>query len=61
MEVGSDASVSLRTVVEIGEGTAVQQSEVIFRLADGVWKRVNSQPLASRLIYGYLMCRLSKE
>lgn len=41
MEVGSDASVSLRTVVEIGEGTVVQQSEVIFRLADGVWKRVN--------------------
>jgi hypothetical protein len=41
MEVGNDASVSLRTMVEIGEGTTLQQSEVVFRLADGVWKRVN--------------------
>ncbi len=40
-EVGTDASVQLRAVVEVGEGANVQQSNAVFRLADGVWKRVN--------------------
>ncbi len=40
-EVGTDASVQLRAVVDVGEGTQVQQSNAVFRLADGVWKRVN--------------------
>ena len=40
-EVGTDASVVLRAVVEVGDGANVQQSDAVFRLADGVWKRVN--------------------
>jgi hypothetical protein len=40
-EVGTDASVQLRAVVEVGEGSNIQQSSAVFRLADGVWKRVN--------------------
>ncbi|MBI1278056.1 MAG: hypothetical protein GC179_08010 [Anaerolineaceae bacterium] len=40
-EVGTDGSVQLRAVVEVGEGSNVQQTNAVFRLADGVWKRIN--------------------
>lgn len=40
-EVLTDGTINLRAVVVTGEGSTVQQSEAIFRLADGVWKRVN--------------------
>ncbi len=40
-EVLTDGTINLRAVVMIGEGATVQQGEAIFRLADGVWKRVN--------------------
>jgi hypothetical protein len=40
-EVGADASVDLRAVVTVGEGDSIQQSDAVFRLADGVWKRIN--------------------
>ena len=40
-EVGTDASVVLRAVVAVGDEPNVQQSDATFRLADGVWKRIN--------------------
>jgi len=40
-EVGTDASVILRATVAVGDAPNVQQSDAVFRLADGVWKRVN--------------------
>ena len=40
-EVGTDASVILRAIVVVGEAPNVQQSDAVFRLADGVWKRIN--------------------
>lgn len=40
-EVGTDASVQLRVLVEVGEDGQTKQSNAVFRLADGVWKRVN--------------------
>lgn len=41
IEVLTDGTINMRAVVVIGEGSNIQQSEVIFRLEDGVWKRVN--------------------
>jgi hypothetical protein len=40
-EVGTDATVILRALVTVGEDTNSQQSDAVFRLADGVWKRIN--------------------
>jgi hypothetical protein len=40
-EVGTDASVILRATVAVGDDPNVQQSDADFRLADGVWKRIN--------------------
>ncbi len=40
-EVGTDASVLLRAIVAVGDDPNVQQSDAVFRLADGVWKRIN--------------------
>ena len=40
-EVGTDATVNLRALVTVGDDTNSQQSDAVFRLADGVWKRIN--------------------
>jgi hypothetical protein len=40
-EVGTDAMVNLRALVAMGEEPNLRQSEAVFRLADGVWKRIN--------------------
>ncbi|MCA0453470.1 MAG: hypothetical protein LCI00_05805 [Chloroflexi bacterium] len=40
-EIQADGTTILRVVVIVGEGAAIQQTEITFRLADGVWKRVN--------------------
>ncbi len=41
MAVEPEGAIILRAVVIVGEGANLQQSEAVFRLADGVWKRVN--------------------
>jgi hypothetical protein len=40
-EVGTDATVNLRAIVAVGDDANIQQSDAVFRLADGVWKRIN--------------------
>lgn len=40
-EVLTDGTINLKAVVVTSDGANTQQSEAIFRLADGVWKRVN--------------------
>lgn len=41
LEPSVDGSPQLRTVVHVGQGEALRQEEVLFRLVDGVWKRAN--------------------
>ncbi len=41
LEATEDDTHQLRTVVHVGEGSAVRQEEVLFRLVDGLWRRAN--------------------
>ena len=41
LETGGDGTSLLRAVIQVGEGENRTQQEVQFRLADGVWKRLN--------------------
>jgi hypothetical protein len=41
LEAGADGLPILRAVMQVGEKDNVTEQEVIFRLADGVWKRLN--------------------
>ncbi len=40
-ETGADGIPLLRTVMQVGDKDNLTQQEVLFRLADGVWKRLN--------------------
>lgn len=40
-ETGADGAPVLRATVQSGEGASATQQEVLFKLADGVWKRLN--------------------
>jgi len=40
-ETQPDGVPGLRATVQVGEGDAARQQEVLFRLSDGVWKRAN--------------------
>jgi hypothetical protein len=41
LETGADGLPVLRAVMQVGEKDNTTQQEVLFRLADGVWKRLN--------------------
>jgi len=41
LEMGADGVPIIRTVVQVGENESTTLQEVLFRLADGVWKRLN--------------------